>query len=110
MLKKMIKFNSYEELQKHLNNEIIIRGRISDEPWHHLVGFFEDYPYPYYFELEDGFQIIVYTKEEIDTKNLVEVEGKVIDVKGRSKRPFDSDEEVYSEYHLLIKKIRAVKP
>lgn len=97
----MTEFNSYSILQGSVNRKITIKGSLSKVIWQHLVGYFEEYPHSEYFDLEDGFQTIIYTKEKIESSELLEVTGKVVEIAGRGKRPTDS-EEIYKEYHILV--------
>ena len=100
----MASYNSYKMLKESVDKEITIIGKISEIPWQHLVGSFKDYPYSEYFDLEDGFQIIIYSKTKITAKGTIKVKGKTVEVIGRSKRPRE-EEEKYVEYHLLVESI-----
>lgn len=104
----MVDFSSYSLLQTSVNKELTIKGRISTIIWQHMVGFFDGYPNSEYFDLEDGFQTIIYTKEKIETAELIAVTGKVIEITGRAKRPTDS-EDIYKEYHILVDSYILVK-
>lgn len=104
----MAHFTSYTLLQQSVNKELTIRGRISTIIWQHQAGFFDEYPHSVYFDLEDGFQTIIYAKEKIETSELLEVYGKVVEITGRAKRPIDS-EEIYKEYHILVDSYKILK-
>ncbi len=104
----MVDFTSFELLKKSVNKQITIKGIISEIPWQHLVGSFTDYPFSEYFDLEDGFQIIIYSRNKINNKNTLEIKGKVVVVSGRSKRPVDQEEK-YEEYHLLVDSVKSIK-
>jgi hypothetical protein len=97
----MVSYKGYEILKESLNNNITIKGKISETPWQQIIGSFKEYPYTEYFDLEDGFQICIYSKAKIKNKKLLEVTGKVVEILGRSKRPL-YEEEKYSEYHILV--------
>jgi len=98
--------STFAFLKASLGKSITIKGHFSKIPWQHLMAPTKEYPYDYYFDLEDGFQIVVYSKtalKEIFTP--VELTGKVILVEGQLKRPIPSKGEDFTEYHLLIEKI-----
>lgn len=101
-------FKEYEKLKDSLNKSNSFKGIISEIPWQHLVASIKDYPHAEYFDLEDGFQTIIYSKEKILSKTKLLVTGTVIEVKGRSKRPTDEEEKNYSEYHILVNEYRVL--
>ena len=80
----------YEETRKYLveneGNSIKIIGKISNIMWQHIQTYIETHPPMNYFDLEDGFQIIIYSRNLISCSNKVEIIGKVIKVEG-SKDP-----------------------
>lgn len=100
----MVSFKSYDTLKVSLNKQIKIRGRISSIPWQHTIASIQQYPFIEYFDLEDGFQTIIYSKEKINSQNILEITGKVIEVKGRSKRPTNEEHDEYTEYHIIVQR------
>ena len=76
----------YEEIKNYLaKNEgktITITGKISNIVWQHIISTTNSHPYSSYLDLEDGYQIIIYTKNQLACKERVEVKGKVIRVEG----------------------------
>lgn len=74
--------------------------------WQHIIGNFSGYPFNYYFDIFDDFQIIIYTKKEITLKpNIpIEIEGKVVLVESSSGK-FDPEEN-HCEYHVCVEKIK----
>ena len=87
-------------LKDYEGKKVELVGKISETPWQHLVGFFHDYPYIEYFDVED-YQIIIYAKEQIENRSLIRVKGTVIKIEGHSKRPSKTGDN-YNEYHLLV--------
>ncbi|MHA2365449.1 MAG: hypothetical protein ACXAC7_15945 [Candidatus Hodarchaeales archaeon] len=99
--------SSYPELTKlknAINQNISILGQISQAPWQHLILFPKDHPFCHYFDLEDGYQIVIYSMNEINVDGLIRIFGKVITVKGGSKRLNTKSNDSYTEYHILVEK------
>ena len=90
------------KLSANVGNEISIIGTISITPWQHLIDFNEEYSNIGYLDLEDGNQIVIYSRKMIKCEKKIKIEGKVIEVSGRSKRPGDTSEEVYREYQIIV--------
>ncbi len=89
---------------------VIARGRVSDTPWQHLIG---NVPgkQPDYFDLEAGGQTVVYTAKPLRCPGLVEVVGKVKEVRGSSKRPGGKPTKVddsYGELHIDVERHRCL--
>lgn len=94
----------YEVTRKYLaENEgksINVVGKISNIMWQHIQTYLETHPHDNYFDLENGFQIIIYSKDPISCDEKVEIIGKVIKVEGiRDPR---SKADGLSEYHLVV--------
>jgi len=94
----------YEQTRKYLaeneGNSIKLRGKISNTMWQHIQIHLETHPNMNYFDLEDGFQIIIYSQDPISCKDKMEIEGKVIKVEGvKNSR---SKANGFSEYHLVV--------
>ena len=100
----------YEETRKYLaDNEgktIKIIGKISNIMWQHIQMFIDTHPHDNYFDLEDGFQIIVYSKNPISCTEKVEIQGQVVKVEGITEP--DSKASGYSEYHMKVDKWKCI--
>ncbi|MBD3215597.1 MAG: hypothetical protein GF311_23505 [Candidatus Lokiarchaeota archaeon] len=94
----------YEDTRRYLEenegNTISIVGTISSIIWQHMLIHDEAQSEINYIDLENGFQLVVYTEKEINCPNEVEIIGKVIKVKG-SKNPRSKLSDEYCEYHLI---------
>lgn len=101
--------SSFAMLKESVGKIITITGEFSEIPWQHLMAPTKEYPYDYYFDLEDGFQIVVYSKTMIK-KGIIRVKltGQVILVQGATKRPIPSKGEDFTEYHLLIQSLEKI--
>lgn len=89
---------------------IVVRGSISKIPWQHLIA-----PPPGkvvdYLDLEDGGQTVIYVDKTPPCRGLVEVEGVVLELRGRSKRPGGQPgkvDETYSELQIDVARYRCV--
>ena len=100
--------NSYEKLKQAKNKEITIKGIISTIPWQHTIGSIKEFSYIEYFDLEDSFQTVIYSKSELPKGKLLEIKGTVTEIKGRSKRPKDEQNENYREYHIIVREFKEV--
>jgi hypothetical protein len=90
------------KLSENVGNEVSLVGTISNNPWQHLIDYNEEYSNIGYFDLEDGNQIVIYSKEMIKCEKRVKIKGKVIEISGKSKRPGDTSKEVYREYQIIV--------
>lgn len=92
-----------------VGEEITLSGNISKIPWQHLIQFISDRDNINYFDLENGEQIVIYSREPIviysrepiTCRGKMKINGEVILTKGSSKRPQKIDE-TYQEYQLLV--------
>ena len=94
-----LRYNFEECLEK----TITIEGTISPIPWQHLIGVFDDYPFPEYFDLDNHEQIVIYTKTQILKRNIrLKLTGRIIKLTGKSKRPDSQETNSYFEYQMLV--------
>ena len=100
-MENYISLTDSNRLHEYVDKKVKVSGRISDMPWQHLIGNFEQYNEIYYFDIKDD-QIVIYGKEAIVCSSSLTIYGTVIKVSGKSKRP--GSNEVYTEYHILIDK------
>lgn len=93
------------ELGRHIGEDVTLVGRVSREPWQHLIG---DVPgkQAVYFDPRDGGQIVVYVADPITCQGEVQVGGRVLEVRGGSKRPprpgDTKVDETYAELQLDV--------
>ena len=91
----------YSDLIDNLEKKVKIVGEISKVMWQHLTIYVDSHPFMNYFDLNDGHQIIIYTKESISCKERIEVIGKIIEVESQHKNPRSKISDKFSEYHLI---------
>jgi hypothetical protein len=91
----------YSELKAMENRRVVVRGKISAVPWQHMVGASAEFPHAEYFDLEGGFQIMIYAREPISCAGTLEVTGTVVAISGPGKRP-SPDEPIHTEYHIQV--------
>ena len=87
------------EFEKNIGKEITLKGRISDTHWQHLIDTSHDYEYIYYLDLDGGDQIVFYSNDAVLCLGEIKIQGKVIRVVGKSKRP--GSDATYIEYQII---------
>jgi hypothetical protein len=97
------------DLSKQVDKQVTIKGKISNVPWQHMIASVKGYNQSEYFDLEDKTQIVIYLKSPIPERGLISVTGKVIGVKGGSKKPGAAKSEPYVEYHIAVDSWKPVK-
>ncbi|MFX1479665.1 MAG: hypothetical protein ACFFCI_16200 [Promethearchaeota archaeon] len=55
-----------------------------------------------YFDLSDGYQIVIYSKDSISCKENIKIIGKLIKVEGKRKNPRSKVNDKYFEYQILV--------
>ncbi|NMC07157.1 MAG: hypothetical protein GYA24_18215 [Candidatus Lokiarchaeota archaeon] len=90
------------DLKSQVGKQVTIKGKISNVPWQHIIGSFQGYGLQEYFDLEDKSQIVIYLKAAIPERGMISVTGKLVEVKGGSKRPGAAKSEPFSEYHVTV--------
>jgi hypothetical protein len=87
------------ELSKSHERQMTVEGKLAKVVWQHIIKVIPG-KRPYYLDLDDGTQIVVYAKPGFHCQGRVRVSGKVVEVRAKSKRP--SDEEIFSEHHIDV--------
>lgn len=87
-------------LAGHVGRQICLTGRVAVNVWQHLVGTVADKS-TQYFDLADGGQLVVHAAEPLPSGAELELLGRVLEVRGSSKRPGKVDE-TYVEYALDV--------
>jgi len=98
----MITINNYSDFIKNLGKQVKMIGKISKVMWQHLAIFVNSHPHMNYFDMDDGYQILIYTKENITCEEKIEIIGKLIKVEGERKNPRFKIHDDYIEYQLLV--------
>ena len=85
-----------------VGDEIVIEGKVAEAIWQHLIkgvaGKTE-----VYIDLDDKTQTVAYIDPAFDCKGKVRLTGKVVEVRGGSKRPGSKiDDREYVEYHMDV--------
>ncbi len=94
--------SSYSDFAGNVGEKVKIVGKISKVMWQHLATFVDSHPYMNYFDLDDGYQILIYTKDDITSEEKIEIIGKLIKVEGARKNPRSKIHDDYFEYQLLV--------
>jgi hypothetical protein len=88
-----------EKKQLKVGETVELTGKLSNQPWQHMIDIREDYPYISYVDFDDGDQLVVYTKDLPMCNGEFSFKGTVIQIEGESKRP-DSDEK-FTEIQII---------
>jgi len=91
----------YSDLKKNLGKIVKIDGEIGKAIWQHLTTYTDSHPVMNYFDLKDGHQIVVYSKDTISCKEKIELIGKLIEVESQHKNPKSKISDRFSEYQLI---------
>jgi len=94
--------SKYSDFKSNLGKEVKIIGKIAEEIWQHITTFVESHPYMNYFDLDDGHQIVIYTKDDVSCEEKLETTGKLIKVESKHKNPRSKITDKYFEYQLLV--------
>ncbi len=86
-------------LKQNEGKVISIKGKISKSIWQHIQALITSHPHINYFELEDGFQILVYSKNQVDCNDILEITGRIIKVEGS--KDINSKAYEHTEYHII---------
>ena len=101
--------SNYSELVDNLEQKVMIVGEIAKAIWQHLTTIVDSHPFMLYFDLHDGHQIVIYTKEEISCKEKIELIGKIIKVESQHKNPRSKISDKFSEYQLITDSWKCVE-
>ena len=87
---------------KQVGGETTLEGKVAEAIWQHLIlgvaGKTE-----VYIDLPDKTQTVAYIDPAFNCKGQVRLTGKVVEVRGGSKRPGSKiDDQEYVEYHLDV--------
>jgi len=94
--------SKYSDFEGNVGEIVKIIGKIAKEIWQHLTTLVDSHPFMNYFDLDDGYQIVIYTKDSISCKENIEIVGKLIKVEGKRKNPRSKINDDYFEYQLLV--------
>ncbi|UCC19207.1 MAG: hypothetical protein JSV62_14060 [Promethearchaeota archaeon] len=98
----MIDILKYSDFEGNVGKIVRIIGKISEVIWQHLTTFIDTHPFMSYFDLEDEYQIVIYTKDSISCEKKLEIIGTLIKTEGKRKNPRSKINDEYFEYQLLV--------
>ena len=98
----MVSITKYADFERNIGEKVKIIGKLAKEIWQHLTTFIDSHPFMNYFDLDDGYQIVIYTKDSISCKERIEIIGELIKVEGKRKNPRSKIYDEYFEYQLLV--------
>ncbi|MFX1376064.1 MAG: hypothetical protein ACFFA0_09650 [Promethearchaeota archaeon] len=98
----MVNIINYFDFESNVGKKVKIIGKLAKKIWQHITTYLESHPYMNYFDLEDGHQIVIYTKENISCTNEIEILGELIKVEAKHKNPRSKITDKYFEYQLIV--------
>ncbi|MDD8025477.1 MAG: hypothetical protein PHI34_03105 [Acidobacteriota bacterium] len=101
------KINPQDDLGGHVGGKVVLEGRVSKTPWQHMIHWPDGYSEIAYFDFELGRQTVLYAKKPVDCPGFLTVWGKVIEIRGESKRPGSDAPAV--EYQILVDRFECAK-
>jgi len=78
---------------------VTIEGTVAREIWQHMVAPPKGYGHETYFDM-GTFQIVIYSKDQIECDGTVRATGTVVRIEGSSKNP--RRKEACTEYHVAV--------
>jgi len=78
------------QLPHYLHQNVLLVGKVCENPSQHLMGRPMDYPFTLFLDLPDGSEVVVYLKSRPSHSGSVEVIGEVIsvqDLESKTKKP-----------------------
>ena len=94
-------FSKRTYLENNVGNIVKVKGRISKVIWQHMTAFINSHSHMNYFDLDDSYQIIVYTKDEISCYGQIEITGKVTKLESDYNNPEVKISDKFTEYHII---------
>ncbi|MFX1279351.1 MAG: hypothetical protein ACFFA3_08030 [Promethearchaeota archaeon] len=98
----MANITNYFDFESNIGKKVKIIGNLASEIWQHITTYIESHPYMNYFDLEDGHQIVIYTREDLSCNKQIEATGKLIKAEANHKNPRSKITEKYFEYQLIV--------
>ncbi len=91
----------FEDFENNVGKIVKIKGKVATAIWQHLIIQADGYPNMNYIDLDENYQIVVYTKSQITCENDLEMIGEVLKVKGGSKDPRSKiHDDIYFEFQF----------
>lgn len=98
----MAQITNYFDFESNIGKKVKIAGKLAKEIWQHITMFVESHPYMHYFDLDDGHQIVIYTKDDLTCNVKIETTGELIKAEAKHKNPRSKITDKYFEYQLIV--------
>ena len=98
----MINEVKWQDFENNVGKIVKIKGRVAVEIWQHMTTIVNSHDNMDYFNLDDNYQIVVYSKEPLSKKGKLELTGEVIKVSGKSKNPRSKIHDDFNEFQLIV--------
>lgn len=86
---------------------IVLVGRLSAVPWQHMIRIPEGYGEPAYLDFGENRQTVLYAKAAINCPAALTVWGRVVEIRGESKKPGSDAPAV--EYQIVVDRWECAK-
>jgi hypothetical protein len=92
---------------------VTVRGKVSTIIWQHMMTSVDGKKHAYFDVDGEKTQTVVYWKDPPTCSGMIEVTGKVLEIRGQSKRPGQQKEskvdDKYVELHIDVESARCVE-
>jgi hypothetical protein len=105
--KAYVRIGPAEGLEKFKDVSVVLEGRLSQVPWQHMIRRPGGYRETAYFDYGAGRQTVLYTKNAVFCDGGLTVWGKVVEVRGESKRP--GSDAPAAEFQILVDRWECAK-
>ncbi|MBY9004207.1 MAG: hypothetical protein KGD73_09575 [Candidatus Lokiarchaeota archaeon] len=89
------------DFERNVGKKVKFQGKISDIMWQHFTIKTGEHPYMKYIDVNETFQIVVYSKQEITCKTNIELTGELIKVGNKGNDPRYKIHDEFFEYQLI---------
>lgn len=98
----MVQITNYFDFESNIGKKVKIVGKLAKEIWQHITMFVDSHPFMHYFDLDDGHQIVIYTKDNLTCNEKIETTGELIKAEAKHKNPRSKITDKYFEYQLIV--------
>ena len=105
----MANFIEYSDFQNNLGKTVKIKGKVAENIWQHITTIINSHDNMEYFDLDENYQIVVYSKKPITCIGLVELTGEVIKVEHKPKHPKSKIDNYYFEFQIVVDSWRCIE-
>lgn len=98
----MVNEVKYQDFAYNIGKVVKIRGKVAKEIWQHMTTIINSHDNMEYFDMDENYQIVVYSKDLISRRGTVELTGEVIKIEGKHKNPKSKIHDDFYEFQLIV--------